>query len=167
MDNLLEIEARLWEYIDGSASAQETSLVEKMIAENTVWRAKYHELLSVRKLLDLTGLEEPSMRFTKNVMEEIARLHITTATKHYINNKIIWGIGIFFLTVIIAFLGYGLSQVDWHAADPSNSLTDKLSSIDYSKVFNNTFVNIFMMLNVLLGLTLLDRYLSNKRKQFQ
>jgi hypothetical protein len=34
-------------------------------------------------------------------------------------------------------------------------------------MFNNTFVNAFMMANVLLGLMLLDRYLSNKRKQFQ
>jgi len=33
-------------------------------------------------------------------------------------------------------------------------------------MFNNTFVNVFMMLNVILGLMLFDRYLSNKKKSF-
>jgi hypothetical protein len=38
--------------------------------------------------------------------------------------------------------------------------------VDYSGFFNNSFVNIFMMLNVVLGLMLLDRYLNMKRKAF-
>jgi regulatory protein YycI of two-component signal transduction system YycFG len=32
-------------------------------------------------------------------------------------------------------------------------------------MFNNTFVNVFMMLNVVLGLMLLDRYLDRKKKE--
>jgi len=39
--------------------------------------------------------------------------------------------------------------------------------VDYSKIFSNTLVNVFMMINVILGLFLLDRYLANKRKQFR
>lgn len=167
MESLQEIEIRLWDYIDGTANAQEAMAIEKLVAENSDWRAKYQELLALHSLIDATDLEEPSMRFTKNVMEEIARLHITPAAKNYINNKVIWGIGIFFITVIIGFLGYGFSQIDWSAANPQNTITDKITSVDYGKMFNNTFVNVFMMINVLLGLTLLDRYLSNKRKHFQ
>jgi len=33
-------------------------------------------------------------------------------------------------------------------------------------MFNNTFVNAFMMLNIVLGLMLLDRYLDRKKKEF-
>jgi hypothetical protein len=33
-------------------------------------------------------------------------------------------------------------------------------------MFNNDWVNAFMMINVVLGLFLLDRFLANKRKKF-
>ena len=72
------------------------------------WKNKYHELLDVHQLMKTSGLEQPSMRFTKNVLEEIAKLHIAPATKNYINNKIIWGIGAFFITLIAGFIVYGL-----------------------------------------------------------
>ena len=33
-------------------------------------------------------------------------------------------------------------------------------------MFNNNLMNVFMMLNVVLGLILFDRYLSNKKSKF-
>jgi hypothetical protein len=165
MNNTVDIEARLWEYIDGFSEGEERSAVEKLIAESAEWKAKYHELLEVHQSINLVELEQPSMRFTKNVMEEIAKYHIAPATKTYINNRIIWGIGIFFITVIVGFLVYGFAQVDWTAASDSKStLGVDLGKIDYSKMFSNNFVNMFMMLNVVLGLFLLDRYLDNRKK---
>ncbi len=160
-----DMELRLWDYIDGIS--HETSVVEKLIAENGEWRAKYNELLDVQSLVKSVELEEPSLRFTKNIMEEIARTQIAPATKNYINNKIVWGIAAFFLTLIFGFLVYGLAQVDWSSgSDPRNSTSLDFTRVDYSKMFNNTFVNLFMMLNVVLGLMLLDRYLGAKRKRF-
>ena len=74
--------------------------------------------------------------------------------------------GLRLITVIVGFLVYGFSQVDWNAAsDPKSTLGVDLEKIDYSKMFDNTFVNLFMMMNVVLGLFLLDRYLANKRKK--
>ena len=161
------IEVKLWEYIDGSSTAEEQSAIEKLIAEHAEWKAKYHELLEVHQSLNLVELEEPSLRFTKNVMEEIAKYHIAPATKTYINSKIIWGIGIFFITTIIGFLVYGLSQINWSTAQDSKSaLGIDFTKVDYTSMFNNTFVNVFLMLNVVLGLMLFDRYLSNKRKEY-
>ena len=166
MDHLQDIEIRLWEYMDGLGSPEEQSAIEKLIAENTEWRAKYHELLEVHRLIDATELEQPSLRFTKNVMEEIARYQIAPATREYINKKIIWGIAAFFLTVIAAFVIYGIAQIDWSAGGGSKGIGGvDLTRVDYSRVFNNTFVNIFMMLNVVLGLMLFDRYLTHKKRQ--
>jgi hypothetical protein len=42
-----------------------------------------------------------------------------------------------------------------------------ISKVDYGKFFNNTYVNVFMMINVVLGLMLLDRYLAAKRKNYR
>ena len=166
MNHQQNIEQKLWSYIDGLSSNEEKSAIEKLLESNLEWKKKYHELLEVHQLMKDADLEQPSLRFTKNVMEEIAKLHIAPATKNYINKKIIWGIAAFFLTVIAGFLIYGFGQIDWSA---SNSTTDKyidFSKVDLSKFFNNNFVNAFMMVNVLLGLVLLDRFLANRRKKF-
>ena len=160
-----EMELRLWEYIDGTST--EAALIERLIAQHVEWKAKYAELLEVHQLVNEVELEEPSLRFTKNVMEEIARLQIAPAAKQYINNKIIWGIAAFFITVIVSFLVYGLSQIDWQSSGAEERKLVDVTALDFSRVFNNTFVNLFMMLNVVLGLLLLDRYLNMKRKKLR
>jgi hypothetical protein len=102
------------------------------------------------------------------VMEEIARYQIAPATKTYINSKIIWGIGVFFLTMIVGFLIYGVAQINWTAAgETKNPLGVDLTKVDYSQMFNNNLMNGIMMLNIVLGLFLFDRYLSNKNKKLK
>jgi magnesium-transporting ATPase (P-type) len=165
-ENKNNIDDRLWEYIDGQSSMEEKSVIEKLIETNKQWKEKYHELLELHQLVQSSALEEPSLRFTKNVMEEIAKYQIAPATKAYINNKIIWGIGIFFITLVIGFLIYGFGQVDWSASS-NEKLPIDISKVDYGKFFNNTYVNVFMMINVVLGLMLLDRYLAAKKKKLQ
>jgi hypothetical protein len=169
MNQEQNIEQQLWAYIDGVASKEEISAVERLVQSNLEWKSKYHELMEIHQLMSAAELDHPSMRFTKNVMEKIAQYHIAPATKNYINKKIIWGIAGFFFTLIAVFLIYGFSQVEWTSGTGSKYSLDlsRLSQVDYSKIFNNNFVNGFMMLNVLLGLVLLDRVLANKRKKFQ
>ena len=162
------METRLWEYIDGTHNEEEQKAVAQLIADNSQWRMKYEELLDVHSLMKGVELEQPSMRFTKNVMEEIAKYHIAPATKAYINNKIIWSIGAFFIILIVGFIVYGFSQVNWSAGNSTNSYIGiDFSQLDYSKMLNNTYINLFMMLNIVLGLMLLDRYLGIKKKDFQ
>ena len=166
------IESRLWEYIDGLSADAEKTVIGQLIQSDKAWKEKYHELLEVHQLMQSSELEAPSMRFTKNVMEEISKLHIAPAAKNYIDKKVIWGIAIFFFTLIGIFLIYGLGQVDWSSSPASSTSTiskyvnENLNKVDYSRYFNNTYITVFMMLNVILGLMLLDRYLANKRKQF-
>lgn len=165
------MEERLWNYIDGTAAADERTMIEKLLESNAQWKAKYGELLEVNQLLQASELEAPSMRFSKNVMEEISKMHIAPATKSYINKKIIWGLGFFFITLLVGFLIYGFGQTDWSAGQGS-SISKNINKVDFSKVdfskfFSNTWINVFMMINVVLGLFLLDNYLTNKRKEFR
>lgn len=166
MNEQQNFEKQLWDYIDGLSSPEEKTSIEKLLQSNIEWKNKYHELLEVQELLRSSEMEQPSMRFTKNVMEEIAKFHIAPATKNYINNRVIWGIGAFFITLIVGFLIYGFAQMDWNFRDTSKPIVD-FSKVDYGRIFNNNLVNVFMMVNVVLGLVLLDRVLANKRKQFQ
>jgi regulatory protein YycI of two-component signal transduction system YycFG len=159
------IEARLWDYIDGITVASETAAIEKLLAENAEWRAKYKELLELHQLVQSSELEEPSMRFTKNIMEEISRLHVAPAAKTYINKKVIWGIGAFLISMIVGFLIYAIAQVNWSEGTSDTGIGIDFTKIDYSRIFNNNFINVFMMLNVVLGLMFFDRYLANKRNK--
>lgn len=159
-------EERLWNYIDGTSSPEEKLLIEKLLKEDNTWKDKYKELLQLNQLLQTPDLEQPSLRFTKNVMEEIAKLHIAPATKTYINKKIIWGISFFFIALITGFLIYGFSQMQWTIAE-DNTILKKVNKLDFSKMFSNTWINVFMLVNVVIALFLLDNYLDSKRKQFK
>lgn len=160
------MEERLWNFIDGTLSASEKPRIEQLLQNDIEWKTKYDELLQVNKLLQSSDLEAPSLRFTKNVMEEIARLHIAPATKSYINKKIIWGIGFFFIAMLIGILIYGFGQMTFSSGEES-TISKNLSKLDFSKFFSNTWVNAFMMINVVIGLVLLDNYFSTKRKEFR
>ena len=166
------MEERLWNFIDGTISANERTVIEQLLQSDGEWKAKYNELLQITELLQASELEVPSMRFSKNVMEEIAKFHIAPATKSYINKKIIWGIGFFFIAMIAGFLIYGFGQMDWTTNSGESTLSKNinkvdLSKIDFSKFFSNSWINVFMMVNIVIGLFLLDNYFSNKRKEFR
>ncbi len=166
MNTQHNIEERLWNFIDGTISADEKSVIEQLLQSNAEWKEKYNELLQVNELLQSSDLEAPSLRFSKNVMEEISKFHIAPATKSYINKKIIWSIGFFFIAMLIGVLIYGFGQMTFGSGEET-TISKNLSKLDFSKFFSNTWVNAFMMINVVIGLVLLDNYLSNKRKEFR
>jgi hypothetical protein len=117
----------------------------------------------------MTGseLDAPSMRFTLNVMDEIARYQVAPATKSYINKNIIRGIGGFFLSLIIGLLIYIFARVKWSSAGSSSvklpSVDLGLDKLDFGKFFTSLPVTLFMLIAVVLGLVLLDMYLQQKK----
>jgi hypothetical protein len=163
------MEDRLWDYIDGLSSPAEKSAVEALITANIEWQGKYKELLNVHQLMTGSDLDAPSMRFTINVMDEIARFQVAPATKTYINKNIIRGIGAFFLCLIGGLLVYVLRQIKWSSPDTSTlklpSVNLGLDKLDYGKFFTSLPVTLFMLIAVVLGLVLLDMYLQQKKKE--
>jgi hypothetical protein len=175
MNTQQNMEERLWDYIDGTCSPEEKSSMEKLVESNVEWRAKYKELLEVHQLMaNHIELDEPSMRFTQNVMENISKYQIAPAAKSYINKRVIWGIGTFFLLSILGFLVYGFFQINWNTTGGSSNLInginqnlDSFNKVDIGKFFNSTSTTLFMMVNVVLGLVLLDMFLTKKKRQLQ
>lgn len=166
------MEDRLWDYIDGRCGETERSAIEELLATQREWQEKYSELLNVHALLDGSDLEAPSLRFTRNVMEEIAKHHVAPATKTYINKNIIRGIGAFFLTMILGFTVFILSQFKWaglFASSGKPTITpdlglSRLNNVDVSKAFNGAYVSVFMLIAIVMGFILLDFYLQRKKK---
>lgn len=166
MNEEINKEELLWNYIDGVAGDENTSFIENLLQTDAAWQAKYKELLDVHTLMkESMELDQPSLRFTQNVMEEISRLYITPAASSYINKNVIRGIGIFFLITIAGLLVYGFGQTNWSDTRSIPGM-DKLdmSRFDWSKLYNSTYTSVFIMVNIILGLMLLDMYLTTKKK---
>ena len=162
-----DIEQRIWEFIDGHCSPAEKLVITRNLAEDPVWKKKYMELLSVHEMLQQEELDMPSMRFTKNVMEEISRYQVAPATKNYINKNVIRGITSFFLIMIIGLIIYFVGQIHWSSNSTGNlipAFSLDANKLNWSKMLNNTYVNIFIGINTILGLILFDKYMQGKKK---
>ncbi|MEP7251922.1 MAG: hypothetical protein ABI683_06060 [Ginsengibacter sp.] len=162
MNTQPSIEERLWDYIDGRSSQDEIITIERLIENDEEWKATYRKLTGMNEALHLTELEQPSLRFTKNIMEKIAAFSISPKAITYINKKIIWSIGAFFILVITSLLIYAFTRVEW-SANGKTSLPFNPGNIHVENLFNSTYLYIFMMVNVVLGLMLLDKYLQRKK----
>jgi hypothetical protein len=162
--NVQQMEEKLWEYIDGSSNEDERARVKTLLNTHSEWQKKFQQLIAVHQMLNSTEMEMPSLRFTQNVMESITKLQIAPATKSYIDKKIIYSIGGFFLTMIVGLLVYSFGQINWQAGPGSIGPVD-FNKIQWNELFNNTYTKIFMMINVILALMILDKYLNSKKDQ--
>lgn len=113
-------------------------------------------------LRDHSDLPAPSPDFTKKVMGAIAGTRIAPPAKTYINKRIVYGIGTFFILMITGFLIYACASVNW-SEKGSFTLPVDLSRLDYSKYFGRQTLNYLLPLNALLALVFLDKYLVRKR----
>ncbi|MCW3090098.1 MAG: hypothetical protein JWP81_1167 [Ferruginibacter sp.] len=154
----------LWNYIDGNLSDKELLRVKNLLQEDEAWNSHYKRLLQLDILMkDELSMEEPSMRFTKNIMEQIKDLPVAPATKNYINAKIIFSIAFFFMLLIAGLLIYSFAQVNWSAPSSSSSSFIELFKPDPRKYFTPQAMHVFLMIDVVLGLMFLDRFLNRKK----
>jgi hypothetical protein len=164
----LEMEKLIWEYIDGQLSQVEKERIDRLLVDDPDWQIKYNELKSIHALLQKEELDMPSLRFTKNVMEEIAQYQVAPATKNYINKNVIRGITAFFLIMIGGLFIYFIGQLHW-AGNSSGSLLPAYNldagKLNWGKLLNNTYVNIFVGINVILGLILIDKVMQSKKNR--
>ena len=122
---------------------------------------------TVHEMLQQEELDMPSMRFTKNVMEEISRYQVAPATKNYINKNVIRGITSFFLVMIVGLVIYFVGQMHWNSSSTGNlvpAFSLEANKLNWGKMLNNTYVNIFIGVNTILGLILVDKYMQGRKK---
>ncbi len=159
-----EIEMLLWDFIDGRCDATEQMRIQSLIASDSVWKLKYDELQSLHQNIQ-PGLEQPSMRFTKNVMEAIAHTQIAPATKKYINPYIVRGIAAFFIISIASVLLYALSITDVSTASTPSIIPFNTSKFHFAALFNSNTTYAIILVNIVLGLVLIDSMLRRRRIQ--
>ncbi|RZL50914.1 MAG: hypothetical protein EOP00_01930 [Pedobacter sp.] len=153
------IEEQLWNYIDGNCTVEEKAEIEIKLVVNVQYHKVYQELLAVNAELNKLDFEEPSMSFTRNVMEQVNLELKPVALKTKVDNRIVYAIMGFFILAILAIFGYAIATSDLTFTSPFSKINFQL---DTSKILNPTVLQIFVMVDVVLGLLYIDSLLRRK-----
>jgi hypothetical protein len=155
-----DMDMQLWEYIDGSCSAADSERISSLIAADPLWQEQFNALSALHiSIPQNIALEQPSMRFSKNVMEAIEATRIAPATKKYINKSIIRGIAAFFLLAIGLMLGYAVVTANWNTTG-----ANFIPKIDFGSVFNSSVTTVAIGINTILALILIDKLLNQRNR---
>ncbi|MFA6946874.1 MAG: hypothetical protein WC220_13345 [Pedobacter sp.] len=156
------IEQRIWDYLDGTGTDQERKLTEKLIESDPAYLLVYEECKSFNKLVSATGQDEPSMSFTRNVMDKISLEPVPGSLISMIDKRIIYGITAFFLITITALLGILFYQIDWSQSAGYNMPEFNMPAINTGKYLDNAFIHIFFFIDMIIGLYLFDGFLRKR-----
>ena len=153
------IEQQLWDYIDGNLDAAEAKSIEEKINTNAEIKLQYEELLSLNIAFGKIELDEPSMSFTRNVMESVSLAPAPVALKTKVNTRIIYGIGGFFILSLVTLLGYALFNIDFTTTDFDLKLN---ADFNWEKYISPTVLYSFLFADLVIGLIFID-YLLRKQ----
>jgi hypothetical protein len=152
------IEEEIWAYIDGNGTAEELQSIAKKIAADADYSQCFQELSKLNALMLADQLEEPSMSFSRNVMEAVAHEIAPKTLQTKVNHKIIMGIAAFFMLSLLAILIYAFANSDVSGFTmPTYNTNFHLSSY-----ITPTFLKIFLFFDVTLALLYFDRLLRRK-----
>ena len=65
----------LWKYIDGACSPEEAAQVERLLAEDPELKREWAQRVKLHQNLQQQELEQPSLRFARNVMDRLPNLY--------------------------------------------------------------------------------------------
>jgi hypothetical protein len=157
------IEEQLWNYIDGICTPEEQKALSILIEKDERYQMKYRELSALNKDFMQAELDEPSMAFTYNVMESIRAGHAQQPLKAAVNNKIIWGIALFFGSTILILLIFALANINWSAAQLDTGIKPDFKLPNLATGISKPLIDGFLLVDTILGLYLLDSYLQKKK----
>jgi hypothetical protein len=152
----------LWNYIDGICTADEQLAVSNRIAADEAFRLKYNELLSLNTEFSQMELDEPSMAFTFNVIEDIRALEAQKPLKTTVNKRIILGIALFFVCTIVGLLVYTLSTINWSVAGQLVIKTPGINIPKMASFITKPVLDGFVFFDIVLALFLFDHFFRKK-----
>ena len=154
------IDEQIWEYIDGTCSPEEKLAIEAKIASDNNYASTYEELMQVHQMLNAEQLDEPSMSFTRNVMDLVDLEIAPVSLKTKVDQRIILSIAAFFGLAFLAIFVYAITHASYSFAD--FKIPKLQVNFDMSSYITPTFVKIFLFVDLILGLFYLDGFLRRK-----
>ncbi|QDW27411.1 hypothetical protein FFJ24_022285 [Pedobacter sp. KBS0701] len=156
------IEQQLWDYIDGNLDDSSKKAIEEKIESDARIKSLHEELIKLNSVFGELDLDEPSMSFNRNVMENIASSPAPLAMKTKVDKKIIYCIGGFFVISLLALLGYVFYNANFEM--PKLDLKVNLD-LNLEKYITPTAIFAFLFADLVIGLIFLDQFLRKKVAQ--
>ncbi|WP_113660937.1 hypothetical protein [Pedobacter nanyangensis] len=157
-------EEQLWNYIDGFCTDQEKAEITAKLAVDAEWQMLYRQLLEINKQLAAhVEIDEPSMAFTRNVMERVQHEIAPVALKTRVDQRIIYAIGGFFTLTLLGILGYAFATADFKDI----KLPNLGLSTEIDQLVNPMVLRSFLFINAVLLLICLDSFIRKRNKKAQ
>ena len=156
------IEQRIWDYLDETCTEQEHQQIAKLIDSDPTYKAFYEEAQLMNADFMLMDTDEPSMSFTRNVMEKVKAEPIPGSLKSVIDKRIIYGIAGFFIISLVAVLAYALLNVNWSTESQTAIPKLQIPTVNYSAYLSGGVIKSFVFFDIVIGLFFLDSFLQKK-----
>lgn len=158
------IEEKLWSFIDGTCTAEESAQIARLILVDDEYKRQYDELLALHAEFATIELDEPPMAFTYHVMEQIRTQEALVPLKATINKRYVYGVAGFFGISILALLIFVLCSISWVAGPDTASFTIpvKMHVPNMEPLFTGPWMKGFLFFDTVLALFLLDSYFRKK-----
>ena len=163
---MINMEEKLWAYIDGTCTPQERDEIAQQIVQNEQLRLQYEELLHLHQEFGQLELDEPPMAFTYNVMETIRAEEALKPLKAGINARVIRFISAFFIITIIALLIVISANLGAGKSSTGNSPGININLQNtINQQINQTLLKCFVLFDIVAALFLTNVWLRKRKME--
>ncbi|HWW43365.1 hypothetical protein [Pedobacter sp.] len=155
------IDEEIWDYLDGGLTADQKAEISAKIGSDPAYQQVYTELQEVHQLMKGAELEEPSMSFTRNVMDQVKLEIAPIALKTKVSKTIIYSIAAFFLLSIMALIAYTIANST--LSDETFNIPSLKLPVSTQEFITPTSIRIFFFVDIVLALIYLDSFLRRKK----
>lgn len=149
-------EELLWDYLDGRCMPEIKLKIETRLLTDDEFRRSYEELSSLHHTLQGMESDEPSMSFSRNVMDRVLLEPAPVTMKTHVDRRIIYGIGLILTAGLVAMLGYAIANSNW---DRESYISIPKVSMNWGKYINSGSITAFLFVDVAIGLLYIDSLL--------
>lgn len=156
-------EEQMWDHLDGAASAEERAALEQALQNDEQLQREWSLRHKLNEGLSNLEAEQPSLRFTQNLMERLPKLYQLIQIKPLIGKNWIRAYLAVFLLSVFGMLGFGFNILGSYTPSFSFNWVSSVLSIDLEASFPFRMAVILMSLSTaVLYLIWLDKRLGNR-----
>lgn len=157
-------EQLIWNYLDGIASVEERKHLEQLLKSDVEFIALFEEIKSFHLQISALDLDEPSMSFSRNLMEKIQLEHSLVPQKSLLGKWLINGIALFFLSAILCVLGILFFKIEWSQSSETDWFDFTMPQFALGSSSYSFLINLFVFVDIIVVLYFFDVFFSKRMK---
>ena len=152
-------EEQMWDIIDGIATPDVKAQHDLLLKSDAVYKADFDKLMHLQMQLLKLDLEEPSMRFTQNILDKVTPSVKTVVKPDKVVRGFLLGMGILACAIIGFTVVMGGGQGNTPATGVASFFQNTFSSDKiFSGLYSSSLFPIFMLINTFLLYMIVDKW---------